>query len=59
MIIPYIFLPKLEEVGLLGPWGNEWVRCAGIKVIVDGAIAVWVLHMATRRKATAFLWQAS
>ena len=39
MIIPHIFLPKLEEVGLLGPWGNEWVRCSGIKVIIDGAIA--------------------
>jgi predicted amidohydrolase YtcJ len=39
MIIPYIFLQKLEELGLLGPWGNEWVHCAGIKVIIDGAIA--------------------
>lgn len=39
MIIPYIFLPWLEQIGLLGPWGNEWIRCAGIKVIVDGAIA--------------------
>lgn len=39
MIIPYIFLPWLERIGLLGPWGNEWIRCAGIKVIVDGAIA--------------------
>ena len=39
MIIPHIFLTKLEQVGLLGPWGNEWVRCAGIKVIIDGAIA--------------------
>jgi predicted amidohydrolase YtcJ len=39
MIIPYIFLPLLEQIGLLGPWGNEWVRCAGIKVIIDGAIA--------------------
>lgn len=39
MIIPYIFLPRLEQIGLLGPWGNDWVRCAGIKVIIDGAIA--------------------
>jgi predicted amidohydrolase YtcJ len=39
MIIPYIFLPWLERIGLRGPWGNEWIRCAGIKVIVDGAIA--------------------
>ncbi len=39
MMIPYIFLPWLEKIGLLGPWGNEWIRCAGIKVIVDGAIA--------------------
>ncbi|HSO60189.1 MAG TPA: amidohydrolase [Desulfobacterales bacterium] len=39
MIIPYIFLPLLEQIGLLGPWGNEWIRCAGIKVIIDGAIA--------------------
>ncbi len=39
MMIPYIFLPLLEQIGLLGPWGNEWIRCAGIKVIVDGAIA--------------------
>jgi predicted amidohydrolase YtcJ len=39
MIIPYIFLPRLEQIGLLGPWGNEWVKCTGIKIIVDGAIA--------------------
>ncbi|MFO7710050.1 MAG: amidohydrolase [Desulfobacterales bacterium] len=39
MMIPYIFLPYLEQIGLLGPWGNEWTRCAGIKVIIDGAIA--------------------
>jgi len=39
MMVPYIFLPRLEHIGLLGPWGNEWVRCAGIKVIIDGAIA--------------------
>lgn len=39
MIIPYIFLPQLEKIGLLGPWGSEWVKCTGIKIIVDGAIA--------------------
>jgi predicted amidohydrolase YtcJ len=39
MIIPYLFLPRLEQIGLMGPWGNEWIRCSGIKVIVDGAIA--------------------
>jgi hypothetical protein len=39
MIIPYIFLQNMEQLGLPGPWGNEWVRCAGIKVIIDGAIA--------------------
>jgi len=39
MMVPYIFLPRLEDIGLLGPWGNEWVRCGGIKVIIDGAIA--------------------
>jgi len=39
MMIPHIFLPRLEKIGLLGPWGNEWVRASGIKVIIDGAIA--------------------
>ena len=39
MIIPYIFLQNMEQLGLPGPWGNEWVRCAGIKVIIDGEIA--------------------
>ncbi len=39
MIIPYLFLPRLEQIGLLGPWGNEWVKCTGIKIIIDGAIA--------------------
>ena len=39
MIIPYLFLPRLEQTGLLGPWGNDWVRCGGIKIIIDGAIA--------------------
>ena len=39
MMIPYIFLPRLEKIGLLGPWGNEWIRASGIKVIIDGAIA--------------------
>lgn len=39
MLIPYIFLPELEKLGLAGNWGNEWVRCTGLKIIVDGAIA--------------------
>ncbi len=39
MIIPHIFLNHLENLGLIGGWGNEWVRSAGIKIIVDGAIA--------------------
>jgi predicted amidohydrolase YtcJ len=39
MLIPYIFLPELEKLGLVGNWGNEWVRCTGLKIIVDGAIA--------------------
>jgi len=39
MLIPYIFLPEVESLGLLGNWGNEWVRCTGLKIIVDGAIA--------------------
>lgn len=39
MMMPYIFLPHLEKGGLYGGWGNEWARAAGIKVIVDGAIA--------------------
>ncbi len=39
MMIPYIFLPHLESLGLIGGWGNEWVRSAGIKMIVDGAIS--------------------
>ena len=39
MIIPYIFLDYLENLGLVGGWGNAWVRASGIKIIVDGAIA--------------------
>jgi len=39
MLIPYLFLPELERLGLIGGWGNEWIRCSGIKIIVDGAIA--------------------
>jgi predicted amidohydrolase YtcJ len=39
MMIPYLFLPHLEKLGLTGGWGNEWVRAAGIKMIVDGAIS--------------------
>lgn len=39
MLIPYLFLPEMEKLGLTGKWGNEWVRCTGIKIILDGAIA--------------------
>jgi predicted amidohydrolase YtcJ len=39
MLISHLFLPILEQLGLTGRWGNEWVRCTGIKIIVDGAIA--------------------
>jgi hypothetical protein len=39
MIVPYPFLPNFENLGLTGRWGNPWVRCSGIKIIVDGAIA--------------------
>jgi hypothetical protein len=39
MLIPYIFFPELERLGLTGNWGNEWIRCTGIKLIIDGAIA--------------------
>jgi predicted amidohydrolase YtcJ len=39
MIIPYYFLSNFERLGLIGKWGNAWVRSSGIKVIVDGAIA--------------------
>ncbi len=39
LLIPYIFLSHLEKLGLPGKWGNEWVRCTGIKIILDGAIA--------------------
>jgi hypothetical protein len=39
MLIPYFWLPELERLGLIGNWGNEWIRCSGIKVIIDGAIA--------------------
>ena len=39
MMMPYIFLPHLEKGGLYGGWGNDWVRAAGVKIIVDGAIA--------------------
>lgn len=39
MLIPYIFLPQMEKLGLVGKWGNEWVRCTGIKILLDGAIA--------------------
>jgi predicted amidohydrolase YtcJ len=39
MIVPYQFLANFENVGLTGRWGNSWVGCSGIKIIVDGAIA--------------------
>jgi predicted amidohydrolase YtcJ len=39
MIVPHIFLQHFEKVGLYGGWGNEWARSAGIKIIIDGAIA--------------------
>ena len=39
MIVPQIFLGRLESCGLTGGWGNEWARAAGIKFITDGAIA--------------------
>jgi predicted amidohydrolase YtcJ len=39
MMIPYIFLAHLEKAGLYGGWGDPWVRAAGIKIILDGAIA--------------------
>jgi hypothetical protein len=39
MFIPYFWLPELERLGLPGNWGNEWVRCTGIKIVIDGAIA--------------------
>jgi predicted amidohydrolase YtcJ len=39
MIVPYRFLDNFENLGLTGRWGNSWLRCSGIKIIVDGAIA--------------------
>jgi predicted amidohydrolase YtcJ len=39
MIVPHIFLQHFETAGLYGGWGNEWARSAGIKIIIDGAIA--------------------
>ena len=39
MIVPHIFLQHFEKAGLYGGWGNEWARSAGIKIILDGAIA--------------------
>ena len=39
MIVPHIFLQHFEKAGLYGGWGNEWARSAGIKIIIDGAIA--------------------
>ena len=39
MLISYFWLEELEKLGLVGRWGSEWVRCTGIKLIIDGAIA--------------------
>lgn len=39
MLLFYLWLPELETLGLIGNWGNEWVRCTGIKLVIDGAIA--------------------
>jgi predicted amidohydrolase YtcJ len=39
MLIPHFWLSDLEALGLPGGWGNDWIRCTGIKVILDGAIA--------------------
>lgn len=39
MLLFYLWLPELEILGLIGNWGNEWVRCTGIKLVIDGAIA--------------------
>jgi predicted amidohydrolase YtcJ len=39
MIVPHLFLKHFERGGLYGGWGNEWARAAGIKIILDGAIA--------------------
>ena len=39
MMVPHIFLKHFEKGGLYGGWGNEWVRAAGIKIILDGAIS--------------------
>ncbi len=38
-IVPHTFLSHFEKGGLYGGWGNEWVRAAGIKIILDGAIS--------------------
>ena len=39
ILLFHIWLPELETLKLSGNWGNEWLRCTGIKLIVDGAIA--------------------
>ncbi len=39
MLIPHFWLSDLEKLGLSGKWGDDWVRCTGIKIILDGAIA--------------------
>jgi predicted amidohydrolase YtcJ len=39
MLVPYHWLSDFEKIGLVGNWGNEWIRCTGIKIVIDGAIA--------------------
>jgi len=39
MLVFYHWLPELEKLKLIGNWGNEWLRCTGLKLVVDGAIA--------------------
>ena len=39
MMVPYIFLDKIEGAGLIGGWGDHWARSSGIKILLDGAIS--------------------
>jgi predicted amidohydrolase YtcJ len=39
MLISYLWLHELEKLGLIGNWGDERLRCTGVKLILDGAIA--------------------
>jgi len=39
LLLFHLWLPELETLKLTGNWGNEWFRCTGVKLIVDGAIA--------------------